>query len=255
MERNDAVAQHFDHARTQQYNLGRFLSTDTVPGHQGSPQSWNRYAFAENNPLKLVDPNGKWPTKTVAGLGGTVHQNAIDRNPNLSPADKAVVKRLQVDIDKLQGPADSYRHFMAAPGQSADAATRQINAFLKSEVALSIGAERAGDHSNALVHLASVVHTGGDGTSPEHGPSEQWKGPFREIVGPLILSFVNGTGPLGAITAPGIQHMVLEDFDPGAGSDLDRVTNSAIYLYQTQQPCPGDCFAYLIGRNMVLYGN
>jgi RHS repeat-associated protein len=255
MERNDAVAQHFDHARTQQYNLGRFLSTDSIPGHQGEPQSWNRYAYAGNNPLKLLDKNGQWPTKAVAGLGGTVHQNSIERNPYLSPADKAVIKKLQVDIDKLQGPADSFRHFMAAPGQSADNASRQINAFLKSEMALSIGAERAGSHSNALIHLSNVIHTAGDGTSPEHGPSEQWKGPFREVVGPMILSLVDGTGLVGAMTAPGIQHMLLENFDPGAGSDLDRVTNAAVQLFQTQQPCPMDCFAYLIGRNMVLYGN
>jgi hypothetical protein len=27
----------------------------------GNPQSWNRYSYALNNPLKLVDPNGMKP--------------------------------------------------------------------------------------------------------------------------------------------------------------------------------------------------
>ncbi|HEY1434543.1 MAG TPA: RHS repeat-associated core domain-containing protein, partial [Thermoanaerobaculia bacterium] len=58
MERNDGVAQHFDHARTHQDNIGRFLSTDAFGGHPTSPQSWNRYAYTLGNPLKHVDPNG-----------------------------------------------------------------------------------------------------------------------------------------------------------------------------------------------------
>jgi RHS repeat-associated protein len=40
--------------------LGRFYSVD--PGRDFStkiPQSWNRYAYARNNPLKYVDPDGR----------------------------------------------------------------------------------------------------------------------------------------------------------------------------------------------------
>ncbi|NLT33032.1 MAG: RHS repeat-associated core domain-containing protein [Acidobacteria bacterium] len=40
---------------------GRFLSVD--PGNAGAvnedPQSWNAYAYARDNPLKYVDPNGE----------------------------------------------------------------------------------------------------------------------------------------------------------------------------------------------------
>jgi RHS repeat-associated protein len=47
------------HARHSNPNLGRFLSVD--PGrdwHPAKPQSWNMYAYARNNPLRLVDPTG-----------------------------------------------------------------------------------------------------------------------------------------------------------------------------------------------------
>ena len=30
-----------------------------------NPQSWNRYAYVLNNPLRLVDPQGLWPANTV----------------------------------------------------------------------------------------------------------------------------------------------------------------------------------------------
>ena len=40
-------------------DLGRFLSVDPVCGEVGSSQSWNRYSYVQNNPLKAVDPNGE----------------------------------------------------------------------------------------------------------------------------------------------------------------------------------------------------
>jgi RHS repeat-associated protein len=41
---------------------GRFTSPDPLlnSGRPWEPQSWNRYAYALNNPLKYVDPDGLW---------------------------------------------------------------------------------------------------------------------------------------------------------------------------------------------------
>ncbi len=47
------------HARFLSPWAGRFLSPDPVPGAAGAPQSWNRYAYARNNPLGFVDPDGE----------------------------------------------------------------------------------------------------------------------------------------------------------------------------------------------------
>jgi RHS repeat-associated protein len=54
------------HARFYNPLLGRFLSTDLVLGRLGQPQSWNRYAYVRNNPLLLVDPDGR------SEIGGVV---------------------------------------------------------------------------------------------------------------------------------------------------------------------------------------
>jgi len=41
---------------------GRFTSPDPLlnSGHPTDPQSWNRYSYTLNNPLKYVDPDGLW---------------------------------------------------------------------------------------------------------------------------------------------------------------------------------------------------
>ena len=39
---------------------GRFMSADPILGRVNRTQSWNRYAYVRNNPLSLVDPNGKY---------------------------------------------------------------------------------------------------------------------------------------------------------------------------------------------------
>ena len=46
------------HARYYDTGTGRFLSVDRLLGSAAAPQSWNRYAYALNNPLAIFDPNG-----------------------------------------------------------------------------------------------------------------------------------------------------------------------------------------------------
>jgi hypothetical protein len=47
------------HARYYSPNLGRFVSVDPVGGEVGSSQSWNRYAYVDNNPVVFIDPEGQ----------------------------------------------------------------------------------------------------------------------------------------------------------------------------------------------------
>jgi RHS repeat-associated protein len=66
-------------ARYNTSNLGRFMNPD--PGnasvHRINPQSWNAYAYVNNRPLTLVDPNGLEPVKAFAG---TIQGFAKDMN-------------------------------------------------------------------------------------------------------------------------------------------------------------------------------
>jgi RHS repeat-associated protein len=56
-----AGARYYDPA------LGRFLSDDPVRFTESNPMSFNRYAYANNNPYKYVDPDGgKWGGRSSA---------------------------------------------------------------------------------------------------------------------------------------------------------------------------------------------
>src|SRR5229473_7305396 len=47
-------------ARYNSSSMGRFMTPDPLlnSGRPWAPQSWNRYAYALNNPLNIVDPTG-----------------------------------------------------------------------------------------------------------------------------------------------------------------------------------------------------
>jgi RHS repeat-associated protein len=44
--------------RVQDAVTGRFLSPDPSPAGRGNTQSWNRYSYANNNPISFTDPSG-----------------------------------------------------------------------------------------------------------------------------------------------------------------------------------------------------
>jgi RHS repeat-associated protein len=72
MERDVASGNHYDHARFYGGGLGRFSSPDQLGGHPEDPQSWNRYAYARNNPMKYVDPDGKSAIAAALPLLGSL---------------------------------------------------------------------------------------------------------------------------------------------------------------------------------------
>ncbi len=55
----DASSLDYMHARYYNPQWGRFLSVDPGPADLRRPQTWNRYVYAENNPVLRVDPDGR----------------------------------------------------------------------------------------------------------------------------------------------------------------------------------------------------
>jgi RHS repeat-associated protein len=76
-ERDSETGLDFSKARYYASNMGRFMSTDPLgftPLHLINPQRWNQYAYAVDNPLTYVDPDGKDAivaefSNMAAGLG------------------------------------------------------------------------------------------------------------------------------------------------------------------------------------------
>jgi RHS repeat-associated protein len=55
----DSESLDYMHARFYAPFMGRFLSIDPGPSDLRRPQTWNRYVYAENNPVKNVDRDGR----------------------------------------------------------------------------------------------------------------------------------------------------------------------------------------------------
>ena len=69
----DSESLDYMHARFYAPFMGRFLSVDPVMDPEEylpEPQRWNRYAYATNNPLKNVDPDGKRTRVFIVSSGG-----------------------------------------------------------------------------------------------------------------------------------------------------------------------------------------
>ena len=53
--------------------LGRFLTMDPARSAKlSTPQTWNKFSYVMNNPIKFVDPDGERPSDTVNRAGSTV---------------------------------------------------------------------------------------------------------------------------------------------------------------------------------------
>jgi len=63
-----ATGLYYYGARYHNPAIGRFMSPDPAGADPTNPQSWNRYAYVLNNPMKYVDPDGKCPSDPL-GLG------------------------------------------------------------------------------------------------------------------------------------------------------------------------------------------
>ena len=91
-------------------SMGRFTSADPLlsSGNPGTPQTWNRYAYALNNPLRIVDPTGLWDWDQSAGgdmsdedlqaIANDKHNLAFDCHP--APA----ATRRSIGTAPLPGP-------------------------------------------------------------------------------------------------------------------------------------------------------
>lgn len=73
------------HARYCSPGLGRFLSTDPVGGSRKNPQSWNRYTYVLNNPLRYTDPTGMFPCPGLPSVECDDEITVIGEAPKYNP--------------------------------------------------------------------------------------------------------------------------------------------------------------------------
>jgi RHS repeat-associated protein len=55
----DDTGLYYYNARYYDPTIGCFISSDTIIPNPSNPQSFNRYSYCLNNPLKYTDPSGQ----------------------------------------------------------------------------------------------------------------------------------------------------------------------------------------------------
>ncbi|HKR62134.1 MAG TPA: peptidoglycan DD-metalloendopeptidase family protein, partial [Thermoanaerobaculia bacterium] len=65
----DGHSLDYMHARYYTAEWGRFLSVDPGPSDLRRPQTWNRYVYAENNPVNRNDPDGRLTNPVTQEVG------------------------------------------------------------------------------------------------------------------------------------------------------------------------------------------
>jgi RHS repeat-associated protein len=82
LERDDVTG--LDHSWWRKYEnrAGRWTSTDPLAGSISDPQSLNRYAYVNNDPVNFVDPSGLDETPGPCPLGGCIVTVPIPRDNN-----------------------------------------------------------------------------------------------------------------------------------------------------------------------------
>ena len=109
------------HARYYNAQWGRFVSVDPVVGDPRVPQSWNRYAYVVNNPLKFVDVTGENATVVCDpdnNCTATVEAQIVaDLN---DPAQMAAAR-------DFRNGAINYWQGLQSMGQNGETVTFQLN--------------------------------------------------------------------------------------------------------------------------------
>ncbi len=163
--------------------MGRFMTPDPsrLSVFFTNPQTWNRYSYVYNNPLRLTDGNGKWPTD--------IHNQIIDNAfPNLTAAQRQILKNVSAQQDSILGGGQansaSFEHAMRGPDQTVEQAQGQFNDFVSGTETSAQTAEwtfwlndpdNAGSMSDeALARFGEALHAILDSTSPAHAGFQKW---------------------------------------------------------------------------------
>jgi RHS repeat-associated protein len=192
MERDTEASRYFDHARNHEFNLGRFLSPDKLQGKILNPQSWNRYAYAGNNPLKYVDPNGR-----EIRLAGDVRKALGDTRQLVPAADRSSIRTItEGGVVRLDASA-----LAAHKSSSGNFAMLTRLATTSKVVEVDTSSQNVATTSNEIKKLGNFTAPA-DYKNPEGflgimlGPSESTSGNIHVQVNPF-LSGMETAGSLG----------------------------------------------------------
>ena len=144
-------------ARYYDASVLRFTQIDPS---RGKYSSWGPYVYTLDNPMRLVDHNGKWPTE--------IHNDILKEALGDLVSDKELAQIEQgsrdADAFRYQDPDHAYMHAMRKEGQTVEDAKKKMEEFISSET----NAFLKGDGNDALRAIGMALHPIMDATSLSH---------------------------------------------------------------------------------------
>jgi RHS repeat-associated protein len=140
-------------ARYNASSMGRFMTPDPLlnSGRPGSPQTWNRYSYALNNPLKIVDPTGLYNLNNTCAGDDKKCNKQFDQNAKRL---REGLANLQKRVDKMKDSDQKTRleHALSAMGTENDG----------NKVNVSFGAIAGTAAATTDAHFSNGSYTGFD---------------------------------------------------------------------------------------------
>ena len=171
-------------ARYMDPRTGRFLGVDPAPFVEGNVHSFNRYAYANNNPLRNIDPNGMWATEA--------HNHFIRKFMGQfqgslgADAEKMIAAMQRGSLDADGGPMPIRSWMQDGLHVHIHAMTSTMKGKAESRADMLAFFARQFEFFNQLTHNGTVANESGyyylgmamhpimDSTSPAHAGWQEW---------------------------------------------------------------------------------
>jgi RHS repeat-associated protein len=167
-ERDAESALDFFLARYYSGAQGRFTSSDPkqFPYDVSDPQSWNKYAYSRNNPLRYVDPDGEDFWDFLNGMANATSTNAVaGLGRQTGNSDFALGQRLGDAISVVGGVIEIVGGGTAAGGGVAACGT---GVLCVAGAPAAVGGTAVAGHGAARVGMA-LAHLMGGSESASQG--------------------------------------------------------------------------------------
>ncbi len=152
-----ATGLYYFGARFYSPYIGRFITEDTYQGSLSDPLSQNRYVYAEDNPMKYIDPTGN---RIVVSIGGNSVAVESDTTSSAAASTEAI-EEADESTEASDTPPPS-----PPPSSTVTSTPASVTSSSSSTAATTSSSSSSGSSSTSSTTVVSTTTTGTSTVSP-----------------------------------------------------------------------------------------